>query len=272
MRLVLVHGIGQQGRSSNEIQAEWTSALGGAREDLPFDSVVTPFYGDQIHALAEARGSSTVVAQGFGEDDEEREFVGAGLDEIARAHSVTEHQIELQQTVEQGLPHDRRFIATLRLIEAVSPFQGNLALRLLRQAFAYLKHSDVTEAVDDLVRPAIEAGPCVVVAHSLGTVVSFRLLRQQQYEVPLFVTLGSPLAVRSVQTALGRPRLVPAGVGRWFNAVDRDDMVTLGTALTIGTFADRIENYLDVQNGEDAHSAAGYLSDSVVRELILAST
>jgi pimeloyl-ACP methyl ester carboxylesterase len=63
--------------------------------------------------------------------------------------------------------------------------------------------------VDAKVRPALEAGPCIVVAHSLGTVVAFKLLRAHTQDVPLFVTLGSPLGLTSVQSALKRPRINP---------------------------------------------------------------
>ena len=143
-----------------------------------------------------------------------------------------------------------------------------MALRLLKQAYAYLKKPHVADAVDAIVEPVLAAGPCVVVGHSLGTVVTFKLLRKLGQTVPLYLTLGSPLAIVSVQTALKRPRRVPEGVGRWFNGLDLDDFVALGKPLTATTFAPGIENRTEIDNGDDAHAALAYLHDKVVSKLI----
>ncbi len=87
-------------------------------------------------------------------------------------------------------------------------------------------------------------------------------------QVPLYVTLGSPLPLISVQSALGRPRRVPKGVDRWLNGVDRDNFVTLGKGLTAATFASGIDNKLDIDNGSDAHHIARYLSDPFICKAI----
>jgi hypothetical protein len=54
----------------------------------------------------------------------------------------------------------------------------------------------------------------VVVAHSLGTIVSYRLLRRYgaKAQVKLFVTLGSPLGIDVVKARLRPPPLqLPEG-------------------------------------------------------------
>lgn len=70
-------------------------------------------------------------------------------------------------------------------------------------------------------------GPTVVVAHSLGTVVATETLHAHRGPVPLFVTLGSPLGVRTAVKPRVRPQplQVPDSVGRWLNFWDRDDVV-----------------------------------------------
>lgn len=272
MRLVLVHGINQQAKSEDIIRSEWLdsleTALGQAGRFANVE-VVAPFYGDILAELTDATTPEQVIAQGIGEEDEEeREFVASSLQQIALYTGLTDAQINGEQAVAQGLPHDRRFIAIIRLLERLSPFQGRIALRVLKQAYAYLKRKYVTDAIDAIVEPALAAGPCVVVSHSLGTVISFRLLRKIEQVVPLFITLGSPLAVLSVQAALRKPRRIPTGVTRWFNALDVDDFITLGRGLTEETFAKGIENRTEVDNGEDAHSSLAYLRDPVVRQVI----
>ncbi|MFD0634863.1 alpha/beta fold hydrolase [Catenulispora yoronensis] len=78
----------------------------------------------------------------------------------------------------------------------------------------------VTEALGD--------GPAIVVAHSLGSVVAFETLAEYAGLVDLFVTIGSPLAMRTVVLPRLRPRppRTPATVRRWLNFWDRDDIFT----------------------------------------------
>ncbi|HEX3530950.1 MAG TPA: hypothetical protein VH988_28135 [Thermoanaerobaculia bacterium] len=272
MRLVFVHGINQQTKSEDVIRREWIGALeAGLGQAGRFDKVevVTPFYGDALAALTDPTAHEDAIAQGIGEEDEdEREFVVSSLQQIALDAGLTDAQINKEQAVAQGLPHDRRFIAIIRLLESLSPFQGRIALRILKQAYAYLKRKHVSDVLDAIVEPVLADGACVVVAHSLGTVISFKLLRKTAQTVPLFVTLGSPLAVLSVQAALRKPRRVPLGVKHWFNALDVDDFITLGRGLTAETFAGGIENRTEVDNGDDAHSITAYLRDPVVRQMI----
>lgn len=272
MRLVLVHGINQEGKSPVIIRDTWIDALEDALGKPGwFDraEVVAPFYGDVLAELAGGGSLPQAVSQGIAEDDDERAFVTAALQELALVAGITDEQISEGSQVEaQGLPHDRRFIAIVRLLEGLSPHLGEAALRLLKQAHAYLKRPHVATAVDEIVRPVLAAGPCVVVAHSLGTVVSFKLLRDLKQTVPLFLTLGSPLGIMSVQTALRRPRRVPEGVARWFNCLDVDDFITLGRPLTAETFAPGIENRTEIENGDDAHSIARYLHDGVVSNIV----
>jgi len=271
-RLVLVHGINQEGKSDVVIRDSWTDALEDALgQPGRFDRtrVVAPFYGDVLADLTSRKSLAQAVSQGIAEDDDERAFVDAGLRQMALDAGIANDAISAeQQIVAQGLPHDRHLIAIVRLLEGLSPTLGELALRLLGQAYAYLKRPAVAAAVDAIVEPVLAAGPCVVVAHSLGTVVTFKLLRELKQTVPLFVTLGSPLAIQSVQSALRKPRRVPEGVVRWFNGLDVDDFITLGRPLTVETFAPGIENRSEIDNGSDAHSIVGYLHDEVVSKMI----
>ncbi len=60
--------------------------------------------------------------------------------------------------------------------------------------------------------------------------VAYNLLRRegqaQRWNVPLFVTLGSPLAVTAIRAKLA-PNRRPPCVGRWLNALDERDVVAL---------------------------------------------
>ena len=277
MRILFLHGINQQGRGASTLLRSWSDLLLAASPDGTFApaDMALPFYGD---VLADRAGSADVaVAQGGAATDaDEAVFVADALEEQALAAGVGAREIALEQrrlasenpgAIAQGFPMSRRVNAVVAALERVSPLHGDVALRLLDQAHAYLKRPRVASAVDDIVRPALDGGPAIVVAHSLGTVVAFKLLRElatagRPVQVPLLVTLGSPLSLRTVRAALGPPLRVPDGVGRWLNAVDPNDFIALGRSLDASNFCDGIENITDIAHvGGDAHALEGYLSD-----------
>lgn len=289
MRLVLVHGINQQHKEPDALRQEWIEDLEhglgrpGALADVP---VSMPFYGDALFQAANSP-SAGAITQGANPDDDRSfaQFLSEGLDEQAAALGISRAEITTEQerastvsgvgmAVDQGFPMSRRINALVSLIERLSPFRGDLAVRLLDQAYTYLKKPQATFAVDALVRPALEAGPIVLVTHSLGTVVSFKLLRllaasSNPAPVPLFVTLGSPLTLSTVQRALGPSFATPAGVNRWINVRDPDDFISLNRGLGVPLFSNSIENIDDFENpGADAHAIPGYLSHPPVAQAI----
>jgi hypothetical protein len=218
-------------------------------------------------------------------DGNEGTFLAAALSEQATAAGITGRAIAAEEraqigqgasvAVEQGFPMDRRINAIVRLLERVSPLHGDLVMRLLKQAFVYLKQPGADGVIDAIVRPVLDAGPAVIVGHSLGTVVTFKLLRQlalenRPLEIPLYITLGSPLPLMAVQAALGPAFSVPRGVGRWINAVDPNDFIALGRGLD--GFAGSIDNIIDIRHdSEDAHSIEGYLGDERIATAIEAA-
>jgi pimeloyl-ACP methyl ester carboxylesterase len=71
----------------------------------------------------------------------------------------------------------------------------------------------------------IGAETSVVIGHSLGSVVAYEAIRESPVDVPLLVTLGSPLGLNGVNRHLRLPAGWPAGLRRWVNVADRDDLV-----------------------------------------------
>jgi hypothetical protein len=282
MRLVLVHGINQQGQDPEHLKTTWIQDLEkGLGQYGAFDAVdiEMPFYGD---ALVEAMAlrPTGAIAQGPdpNEDQAMAAFLAEGLEEQAAAVGIKRKDISDEQqrptagpsgavAVEQGFPMSRRINAIVSLLEQISPWRGDLAVRLLSQAYQYLRKPHVASAVDAKVRPALQKGPAVVVAHSLGTVVSFKLMRElagagvQPLPVPLYVTCGSPLTLSTVQRAVQPPFATPTGVAHWLNVRDPDDFISLNRSLEHPPYLGPIENLSDFKNpGEDAHAIPGYLS------------
>ena len=110
----------------------------------------------------------------------------------------------------------------------------------------------------------------MVVAHSLGTVVSFETLHEHTGDIPLWVTLGSPLALRSVVWPKLRPepRTTPPQVRRWLNYWDRDDIVATRPILENSFLpnADGVlpDSYRVDSDGVRVHAAVKYLAKADV--------
>ncbi|AGL16106.1 alpha/beta fold hydrolase [Actinoplanes sp. N902-109] len=105
----------------------------------------------------------------------------------------------------------------------------------LAQVARYLARSEkdadgatLDERIRARVRAELTGQPSVVVAHSLGSVVAFELLAEHTGEIPLLVTIGSPIALRTVVLPRLRPHPphTPECVRRWLNFWDRDDVIT----------------------------------------------
>ncbi|MEP7345580.1 MAG: hypothetical protein ABI877_09940, partial [Gemmatimonadaceae bacterium] len=129
-------------------------------------------------------------------------------------------------------------------------------------------------------RLRVQGGPFVVVAHSQGTMIAYSVLMEEEfkdYDIRLFVTIGSPLAIKEVQDFIKeltkQDKLkVPPSVKKWINVCDPLDPVALDKKLA-GEYAPnalgtKVEDHLkfNPDSLRHPHSATGYLALEQVRE------
>ena len=127
--------------------------------------------------------------------------------------------------------------------------------------------------IDQVIADALGDEPCVVGAHSLGSVVAYNVLRDRSAtpQYPGLVTLGSPLGIRAIKQQLPTPLVSPPCIRQWFNAYDDRDVVAL-VPLDAQRFnvLPPIENKGDVLNFTDnRHGIEGYLVDPVVAQRVV---
>ena len=286
MRMILVHGISQEGKSEEKIRDEWMGWLRpqfGNSTATHLDRLTridAAFYGDILHEMSQGKVKDEYVTMGTEEADPEFEqSMVKAMKALALKVGVTEQEIDEEAddvAVPQAAgPHKKWLKAAARTIERFSPLKGTLALRVLGQAHAYIRNQKVHDEVNKRVRPLFKDNePAIVVSHSLGTIVSYKLLREfaasnKPRTVPLLLTLGSPLGIDTVRRAFQLPRTRPANVARWVNCADPEDFVALHPELTDKNFAAGIENLPDFENGEEnAHGIRGYLSDRRIAKLV----
>lgn len=132
------------------------------------------------------------------------------------------------------------------------------------------------EAMRAVVRAALRSapGPVVVIGHSLGSIIAYDVLREdasRDLDVPLFLTIGSPLAVTEIQDHVRRPLEVPAPVAAWRNVCDARDFVALDKTIR-PEYAppDKCTDFLVINNSANHHGAREYLRTIPVREPVRA--
>lgn len=271
MRLVFIHGMRQEGLIVADLLRAWRDSLYGKWEELglerPDVEPEMPYYGDVLDRLTrELHGGGHVVERGepgIAPSPTEE----AMIREFAEANGVTDSEVRAElggEVVARGPANWEWVQAIGRVLEERVPLFRTIGVSLVVQVDAYLNRPHVAQAVDDIVQPFLSLGPVVVVSHSLGTIVAYRLLRKPNVgEVPLFLTLGSPLGINAVKDRLRPPKLAqPEQVEHWLNGADERDFVALYAKLDTRTFCAGIENIDDIHNRhEDAHSIIDYLAD-----------
>jgi len=296
--LVFVHGRAQQSKDSKALKAEWIAywadglKKSGLSVPLPDNRIHFPYYGDTLDQLVAGKSpeeAAKIVVRGVAPEGggelslEERAFIQAVLlESIGRfegdAEGAVWRALPPGAIVEKGVLNWGWVQGLLEVLDKHIPGASSASVALAtRDVFQYL--------TNDIIRDVINAGTVsampaeeetVVVSHSLGTVVAYNVLRlnakQKGWKVPLFVTLGSPLAVSVIKEKLARikPIAFPVNVATWFNAMDERVVVSL-YPLDKENFSltPAIVNKTNVRNStSNAHGISGYLGDKEVAKRI----
>lgn len=276
-RLLFIHGVAQGGRDPADIRNEWVDALaaGCAAAGLSWDPTIAidlPFYGDRLdEAISHANHSPdadahTASYEAFASDLLVEMHANHPVlnDAVAAAELSTIHELEKLALNSRAL----RVIA--EAIDRRSGAESFLVARLMKEAHFYMQVPAAQRQVDSIIDAAITDEETVVVAHSLGTVVSYRaLLRHPNAKIAQHVTMGSPLASSSFRSTLDS--IENPCPGAWFNARDPHDFVAF-YPLDAKHFdtASPILNKNDVQNPTpNKHGISGYLSNPEVAATIM---
>jgi hypothetical protein len=287
-KLVLVPGRAPRGKASAALRKEWLHALGdglagaGLGRTLDEADVRFAFYGDVLDAQTDVVDPAAEVVGGAHATQPERVFISAVMEEARKEAAITKAELAAiagPRVMQKGPLHWEWVQAVIKAIDRHVPGGNGASIALAaHDVYQYLNNPAFAKAVDEAVRRALpENEESVVVSHSLGTVVAYNLLKMEgaehRWRVPLFVTLGSPLAITAIRNSLGA-REFPSWVGEWFNAMDERDRVAVYPLdkHNFNVEPAAIANKTDVDNPtENHHAAAGYLADlDVARRIGLA--
>jgi hypothetical protein len=282
--LVFIHGRSQEHKDAAKLKAEWIAAwktgLQKSENQLPIaeTAIHFPYYGDTLDDLVKnvpAEEAAKIVIKGHAGGRRQQDFVNAVLMEVAESLRISPEEIAEasgEPVIRQGPVNWKWVHGILRLIDQkVKGGSGAAVALFTNDVYQYLMNPNIGTDIDTGVGQAIKAGvPTVVVSHSLGTVVAYRLFTRcsaaRNWQVPLFVTLGSPLGIKAIHDALS-PVHYPVRAQQWYNAMDTKDVVAL-YPLDNGHFnvtPDSIENNTSVENDTpNHHGITGYLNKTDV--------
>lgn len=284
MRLIFIHGRSQQGKDANELRRTWIDAwhrgLAAAGLDAPRDwDIRFPYYGNLLDQLVQHESAPTGATKRGepspgGLDPQLLAFETEVLTDIAQTQGIDPDSHFAGQPRERGLANWEWVQALLRALDEREPDVGSAMIeRHTRDVFYYLTLPHVRQKIDDLILAEMTPGPCIVVGHSLGSVVGYNVLHQTPPGVVVkrYVTVGSPLGVHAVNRRLKQPLSMPPAVADWYNAMDERDVVALRdlTGQVFHGVTPRIRNHTGVRNHTDnRHGIIGYLDDPrVAREI-----
>jgi pimeloyl-ACP methyl ester carboxylesterase len=241
-RIVLVHGAFNELWGPNELKSRWLPALqdGLWHHDVEVSErdVEVCFYGDLFRRMPGTEAEARLEQSRSGIAEMLTDLAGDAISALAQAAS------------------DAAFERAVDMV-AVMATEPDLRARLRAR-----------------IEPLVDGETRVIVAHSMGTVLSYMALANHpQWTVHTLVTLGSPLASPMIFGQLD-PAPVdgvgmwPGGIERWVNvrAVgDKAAEVPLGER-----FGERVED-VRVDNGHRAHAPEPYLNAAATGAAVAAA-
>ena len=287
MRILMVHGIAQGGRDAKELEKIWVETLQEgfdaavqrwpARLDFDF-----PYYGDTLDGfVAQARlpTPAGVVAKGPGQNLDFEKFMQSALDQLQASGGIPDQDVrELMDPAasqEKGVQNWGWVQAIARVIDnRLTPASNFTIEAFLREVFLYVSRREVADAINAIVEVKLTSEPTIVIGHSLGSVVAYKVIKAHRRAVDLrrFITVGSPLGLRAVSGKLGVVENI-ASPAAWYNAYDERDIVALNP-LDGKWFPVRpkiVNNHQVDNNTDNRHGIIGYLNDRNVAAQVAAA-
>ena len=284
MRILFIHGRSQEGLDEIKLKNTWITTLKKGLEKngltLPHNTkFVFPYYGDVLDEWRKTYDlpeSAKVLKKGDYKDDEYEAFIYSVANEIRKNKGISNQEILSSMpkgAVQQKSVQNWDWVhAIVKIIDGMFTPLANWTIEaFLKDIFLYLHKPAVTKSIHKIIAEKITKEPTLIVSHSLGTVIAYRMLNENPdlINVAGFITIGSPLGIKAINEDLGTFTNVSIG-DKWFNAFDDNDIVALHPLDEQNFKTDPpIKNYSGVDNHTDnQHGIIGYLDDKVISRKI----
>ena len=238
--IILVHGRGQLGHDTAALRREWKSDLDASLstvglEKLADADVRLAWYADILDPESDSGCANARDTQSLGFGTFARDMLAS-----------------MTSTIPEQDSRDARSIVG-DLLFVVDPWTRCAAERRVGR---------VIEAA------VAEHRPVVVVAYSLGSLVTYSYLKSLPPTVRhaadlRLITIGSPLGIREFRDIVfdnSSDIILPGTVSSWVNVYDPDDLFAAPLA---DRSTSRVQDRVATRSNSDAHSIGRYLRDRV---------
>lgn len=194
--------------------------------------------------------------------------------DLFRRHPGSDEDRQLEQS-RAGVAEALSGLGGGDTMAALSQMVGEAAFdRTVDMVTMMMTEPDLRGRLQERIEPTVTAETTVLVAHSLGTVLSYTaLVSHPEWPIHTFVTLGSPLAAQVVYDVVA-PAAVdgaapwPGSVVRWVNVRAMNDKACESPLKA--RFGPRVEEFV-IDNGHRAHAAEPYLNAAATGAAIAAA-
>ena len=256
MRILFIHGRAQGGNSPDNLKKIWIATLeqglNASGKALPDNIAIDfPFYGDKLDELTELAkmgDPEDLIAKGGGQDTEYQEFIQSALNEIKERKEISDDIVAAE---EGNQDIEEKGIQNWEWVHAIARFLDQKFLKVseftiekfLTDVYLYLNIPHVTTSINRIVERELTDEPTVIVGHSLGSIVAYKIIESNNINLRKFVTVGSPLGISAISSKLGVAYNIAGNAG-WYNAYDEGDIVALNPLVKPYFPTDpEIENY-----------------------------
>ncbi len=276
MKLILIHGRDQGGKDPIALRETWIDTfkrgLNKSVLTLPIsnEDIIFPYYGDLLDRLVDEFNTpvETILKKGAESNSTDARFFHDFLQEVADNSNISIQDIESEnpsEITEKGPLNWEWVHSILKAIDKKSSWSEASIKKFTYDVFLYLTIPAIRQEINKEVSAAFNTESCVIVGHSLGSIVSYNILREAStVNSCKLITVGSPLGINAVKKYLKTPIKMPDCLKNgWFNGYDERDVVAL-KPLNKDYFntIPSITNKNDVDNHtSNRHGIEGYLND-----------
>ncbi|MBN1150247.1 hypothetical protein JXA84_03380 [candidate division WOR-3 bacterium] len=260
--IMFIHGRAQGKKDPEEQKKAWIKALEKGLKSsglgLPSEiKCIFPFYGDRLDYIVQETKFIPSI---------ENTIRYKLLEEMAENGGLLRDK-EIESEGEKSIFSDENFQKLLKLLERDLDIGPSFLRIFTKDVSMYLSREGVKKDINGIVVSEITENTRVVVGHSLGSVIGYEVLSGlEKPNIPLFITLGSPLGLCSVKRHVSKPFKKPDSVEEWINAFDERDFIALNKLDESNSHTGKgITNKNDICNESPGHHGIkGYLDNAFV--------
>lgn len=287
MKILFIHGMNQQKYTAQSLQKYWCDIFNQGINDCHISlksplNIQLAFYGDLItaHHLSNHFDVDTLLPKFLLDfhvpyfSKKPSSTLVPHISSIPTFSSQHPMPIKTQLYLASQIIKDSALREFVLLLNHFPQLHESLIHRFLIETYLYLDNPTFLQEVHQRVLSCLDPREeYIIVAHSLGTVIAYNLLQHihSNYTIRRFITLGSPLAFRVIQSKITHPIVRPMSLhGDWFNFYSRDDFLTaFPLSDTPFNFEPPIFNQQIHTFINHPHNIIGYLQHPAVIQAIL---